>query len=169
VEKKAQQCPQFCVGECTAAEGQSSSRPAQKVPLECFSELSSFYSFHTPSCWRQLTLTWQAMRHPTGHLKWPLFKKEVAGLHTAVSGTWELNGEWTNKRCTGCAMQSSWCGCLQGSLCKHTGTYGPGAHGEMVTWGSCKQGQAGMGSRQRQANKAWQMRTRDTAHSQVGS
>ena len=31
------------VGECTAAEGQSSSGPAQKVPLVCFSEPSSLF------------------------------------------------------------------------------------------------------------------------------
>ena len=43
-----------------------------------FSEPSLFLSY--PSCWRQLTLTQQAMHRPTGHLKWPLCKnREVAG------------------------------------------------------------------------------------------
>jgi len=66
----------------------------------------------------------------------------------------------------GCAMQSLWCGCLQGSLCKHTDD-GPGAHGEMET-GAMQQGEAGMGSRQRQANKGMANADQEMQHKQAG-
>ena len=46
-----------------------------------------------------------------------------------------------------------WCGCIQGSHCSLRDDPGEHGNGEM---GQMQQGLAGMGSRQRQADKAWQ-------------
>ena len=74
------------VGECAAGiDGRMSLGPS-KVP--CLS-LNSFFLFFSFGCWKQLTLTRQAIRHLTGHLNWPLCNK-ISGLLSAVSGPFEL-------------------------------------------------------------------------------
>ena len=45
---------------------------------------------------------------------------------------------------------------------------GPGAHGWMATQGQCKQRQAGMGSRQRQANEGMANADQAVEHKQAG-
>ena len=74
VGKKAEQCQQLCEGECSAAEGQSSSGPDQKVPLE-----SSFFLSYP----QLLEAT-----HPNPACHMPSHRpvNEVARLPNAVSG-----------------------------------------------------------------------------------
>ena len=63
-----------------------------------------------------------------------------------------------NKHGAQAASAVPWCGCLQGSPCSSRDD--PGAHGNEWMGQMQKQGLAGMGSRQRQADKAWQGKTR---------
>ena len=100
----------------------------------------------------------------------------VHGLHQC-SPRVQMDG-WMQNTVHGLLNAVPWCSCLQGSPCrthwmgtdasKHNGRRGclqgsprnlcddPGAPGNGWNRGKCNQGLAGMGSRQRQADKAWQ-------------
>jgi len=79
------------------------------------------------------------------------------------------------KQCTGYTMQSLCCGCLQGSPCKRPGRWLVLVHMvEMVTQVVMQTRASRHGSRQMQANKAWQgkawqMRTSSCSTTQVGT
>ena len=104
--------------------------------------------------------------------------RECGRLPNAVLGLPLEMRSVNTKRCTGCTNAVPMCGCLQGSPCR-TQKWAPMQANTMVggaacraapatcamilahmvmdgEMGRCKQGLAGMGSRLRQADKAWQ-------------
>ena len=103
--------------------------------------LSLNFLFHfVPGCWRQLTLTRQAMRRFTGHLNWPLCNnKEISGLLSAVPGN-----------AAACR-----------AVLANTFRDGPGAHGKGCDMVMQIKAWAGMANGVKaKTGKAWQMQTR---------
>ena len=125
----------FCEGERSAAEGQTSSGPDQKVPLE-------FLPSFLPQLLEATYPNPAAMRHPTGHLKrvarlpkcslWlPVQEQEGSRLPNAVPSS-PLDLNWmddaeTQNGARAAPMQSPCAAACRAVLAKHAD---PGARGD---------------------------------------